>query len=63
MVINMRFFILIFTLRPSDSKRWRLYEAGILYPVFLRYGRRTLKVLGRRKDITLKLVRTKVPVA
>ena len=28
------FYILIFTLWPSDSKSSRLYEAGFLYPVF-----------------------------
>ena len=33
------FYILIFTLWPSDSKSSRLYEAGFLYPVFLRCGR------------------------
>ena len=33
------FYILIFTLWPSDSKSSRLYEAGFLYPVFLRCRR------------------------
>ena len=44
------FYILIFTMWPSDSKSSRLHEAGVLYPV-LRYDRRTLKEPCRRKDM------------
>ena len=53
------FYILIFTLWPSDSKSSRLYEAGFLYPVFYDADAQRILLIGLKyKFLSLGILST-----